>query len=758
MLNRLPNPRGETRRKLARERRIAAAEAAHARGQPPQPVNGELVKYDGKWPTNFSKGLPHDKKTGLVAPRAFKDFVRAINDANNPDEVYSFDVAIGPLDASTKHPGQPERDQNGHRPDSYSDRPGDPKQFSLEFKDVKNDPTKVVKVRNWESPRAGHVYDLEGPDAGALAISSFPKLGSHELNAEIAELYAMAYLRDVSVIELEENGGNDTKVVEVLTALNKLPWFSGNVGKLTEEETRRREARHKELLLTGASPTQLNRQTLFRGSAPGAKVGPFASQFLLIGNKGKQDPGGQPLASQVSSNPAQLTVLNVTAEGNTFAPAGIEKGYILWGAQQINQRLAVHKEEINYLGDWPAWLDVQNGADFRKLDLYWEDGRPRFITTLRDLATYVHFDALYQAYLNAYLLLGGFEARFEVGVPSGQNHPTRGSFATFGPPHFQTLLTEVASRALKAVRRQKFNWQLRGRPEYLAAMLSVAASDPAELGPAQADAVQTLNALDDAGVFSFSAHIHSQLPDTLVPRDGVEQPTGPSTLHLLPQAFPEGSPMHPSYGAGHATVAGACVTILKAVFQTYVDPRLYPKRNPLDPTMYEAPDFTQPEWWREDKRLTLDQIGLDLDEDGNPLPGQKPKLEFIYRPPALESGFKPPKKDELKKAGGANQLTLIGEFNKLAANIAIARNIAGVHYYIDYYASLRLGERVAAGILEEQLLTYPEPVSFRFESFDGDRVVLRGTGDGQTIERYVYDTTRKSEVTYQEWWKRHFED
>src|SRR5207253_6737252 len=36
---------------------------------------------------------------------------------------------------------------------------------------------------------------------------------------------------------------------------------------------------------------------------------------------------------------------------------------------------------------------------------------------------------------------------------------------------------------------------------------------------------------------------------------------------LLPMAFPEGSPTHPAYGAGHATVAGACVTILKAWFK-----------------------------------------------------------------------------------------------------------------------------------------------------------------------------------------------
>jgi hypothetical protein len=36
--------------------------------------------------------------------------------------------------------------------------------------------------------------------------------------------------------------------------------------------------------------------------------------------------------------------------------------------------------------------------------------------------------------------------------------------------------------------------------------------------------------------------------------------------YLMPMAFPEGCSQHPSYGAGHATVAGACTTILKAFF------------------------------------------------------------------------------------------------------------------------------------------------------------------------------------------------
>ncbi|HKG72402.1 MAG TPA: hypothetical protein VKA87_10905 [Nitrososphaeraceae archaeon] len=35
---------------------------------------------------------------------------------------------------------------------------------------------------------------------------------------------------------------------------------------------------------------------------------------------------------------------------------------------------------------------------------------------------------------------------------------------------------------------------------------------------------------------------------------------------FLSQTFTEGSPTHPSYGAGHATVAGAFATILKAFF------------------------------------------------------------------------------------------------------------------------------------------------------------------------------------------------
>ena len=68
-------------------------------------------------------------------------------------------------------------------------------------------------------------------------------------------------------------------------------------------------------------------------------------------------------------------------------------------------------------------------------------------------------------------------------------------------------------------------------------------------------------------------------------------------------------------------------------------------------------------------------------------------------------------------------LTLEGELNKLAANISIGRNMAGVHYYSDYYDSLRMGEAIAIGMLEEQALCYPtDDFVLSVPTFDGEIV------------------------------------
>ncbi|HTB19179.1 MAG TPA: vanadium-dependent haloperoxidase, partial [Bryobacteraceae bacterium] len=117
--------------------------------------------------------------------------------------------------------------------------------------------------------------------------------------------------------------------------------------------------------------------------------------------------------------------------------------------------------------------------------------------------------------------------------------------------------------------------------------------------------------------------------------------------YFLPHAFPEGCPQHPSYGQGHGTVAGACATVVKAWF------------NDLAP---------------------LSSI---------------PGLANIVQP--SEDGF------SLVPYEGsdAGQLTIGGEMNKLAANIAIGRNHAGVHWRHDYADSLPLGEAVAIAVLND---------------------------------------------------------
>lgn len=61
---------------------------------------------------------------------------------------------------------------------------------------------------------------------------------------------------------------------------------------------------------------------------------------------------------------------------------------------------------------------------------------------------------------------------------------------------------------------------------------------------------------------------------------------------------------------------------------------------------------------------------------------------------------------------GSN-LTVGGELNKLAANIALGRNTAGVHWRSDGIEGLKLGEAVAMGILTDLRATYPE----RFADF-----------------------------------------
>jgi len=311
------------------------------------------------------------------------------------------------------------------------------------------------------------------------------------------------------------------------------------------------------------------------------------------------------------------------------------------GANFIEQKMRTVIEGVDYLTQYSDWLEVQNGCVPQESDQF--DPVRRYIRNGRDLAQWVHVDVLFQAYFHACLILltppstdpksGGIGAPLNIGNPYN-NSRTQDGFGTFGRAYIKTIMVEVATRALKAVWFQKWFVHRRLRPE------------------------------------AFGGRVHNHLTGAAeypIDPDILDSPVLDEVFNLygtflLPQAFPEGSPLHPSYGAGHATVAGACVTILKALFdESFIIP------NPV----VVRPD------------------GLSLDPYTGP------------------------------------DLTVRNELNKLAANIAIARNFAGIHWRSDYVESLKLGEAVAIGILRDQRLTYNENFNgFTFTKFDGTTITV----------------------------------
>lgn len=358
-------------------------------------------------------------------------------------------------------------------------------------------------------------------------------------------------------------------------------------------------------------------QTIFRGCSAGDTVGPYLSQFLL------HDIG--------------------------------------YGSLTISQRQKTVKGEKNYLTDYNEWLHIQNGGTPAVEDDF--DPTPRYMRNMRDLGQYVHVDALYEAYLNACLILLDHGARFDPGNPyvaPNPNQKTQIGFGTFGGPHILSLLTEVATRALKAVWWQKWSINRRLRPEAYGGLIHLKQ--------------------EGVGGVKKNYPIDSQILNS----KALKRVHDRFGSYLLPMAFPEGSPTHPAYGAGHATVAGACVTILKAWFDE--DQLIQDLAKPM-------------------KAKVPNDGGTDLVDYSGP------------------------------DAGG---LTVGGELNKVAANIAIGRNMAGVHWRSDYLESVKLGERVALFILNKQRKDYNEKGwSFTLTTFEGKKVTVNRNGvfeDGKALD------------------------
>ncbi len=311
---------------------------------------------------------------------------------------------------------------------------------------------------------------------------------------------------------------------------------------------------------------------------------------------------------------------------------------LTFGAGLIVQQYQTYNAGADFMTDFPSFLACQNGAPVGSNSL---DPTRRFLRNGRDIGAWVHVDVLYQAYFQACLYLVGIGAKLNAGNPYAPGNPAavnQAGFGTFGVPYLKGILAAVTSRALKSQWYQKWFVHRALRPEAYGGLVHL------KLGNIKPD-----------------YPIHPDAADS----DAVARTFSKNGNYLLPMEFPEGCPQHPAYGSGHATVAGACITVLKAFFdETQVI------QNPVVPT---------------DDGLTL-------------VPYDGP---------------------------GADQMTVGGELNKIASNVAMGRNIAGVHWRTDAEEAMKLGEAVAIVVLRDEKACYNEEFAgFTFTKLDGSQITV----------------------------------
>jgi hypothetical protein len=319
-----------------------------------------------------------------------------------------------------------------------------------------------------------------------------------------------------------------------------------------------------------------------------------------------------------------------------------------FGQYPVTQKYLHYKSGQDFVfKDLKTWVDVQNGS-VPEGDIL-PDGEALFLHDGRGFSSWTRVDVLYQAYFTAMLVLQSIHA------PPNAGNPYRGSnvengFGTFGGPDVSAALAEVASRAINAVWYQKWNVHLRPRPEAIGGLVHLIK-------------IGQQNKTD------------CKLSHVILDSVGLQRSFDKYKTWLLSQAFPEGSPTHPSYPTGHGTVGGACITVLKFFF--------------------------------DGKQKLADILGNIAVPKKPQVPTKDGKNTVDYT------------------ASDAGALTVNGELNKLGHNVSFGHGIhAGIHWRSDTDTSLLLGERVALNFLRERARTYNEPFQIEIQKFDGTTATI----------------------------------
>lgn len=309
--------------------------------------------------------------------------------------------------------------------------------------------------------------------------------------------------------------------------------------------------------------------------------------------------------------------------------------------------------------DISVWYKLQQGK-YRPKSL---QNKTKFTYTPRVLGAKVHNDPLFQFYYNAALIC----LQNNI-IPEIYNHNKTTAWTSGGPPNILASVAHVCQGALRVAWYSKYSQTMKIRPEVLAQRINLAENPPTGFDISRVPGL-------------------SKIKTNMKIGQGILDLISDSTFNkyqnfLLLNQFMEGSPTHPSSPAGHAVVAGAGVTILKAMFLCH------DKSNKPIP-------------WGESNRKVYVSMNGDTQDEYN--------------------------------GDDIHNMTIVGELNKLASNITLGRNFAGVHYRCDGDCGLKLGESYAISYLLDMTKELHESQSGLFEGwtlekFDGSIVKIASTG------------------------------
>ncbi len=382
-------------------------------------------------------------------------------------------------------------------------------------------------ARQLVSPQAALMFSLEGRPTQLFHGYTPAKLTSAEGAAQMIEVYLQAICRHV---RFEDYG----------TGLNTDA--DGKGGSKTQQAA---------IILNNlgdafkgprdSSNGTVTPAVLFRGIGQGVDKGPYVSQFSL-------------------QNICPMSSFNLVFRKQFFPTPALREFGVTWS----------------------DFIALENGNIPRPYAYDRDFGPAHLPTNGADMTSIFHNDGPCEAFYYAAQIL------FENNFPPAPDlpyfngtMPNEAAFISAGPVEVFCIMAAASQEAIQAAWAQKWLAHRNRRPEAFAGLVHVAkttGTNPFNLH----ESLFNSTLLDLILEYNQRQSDPAIVPDV---RDRLS--LADASTYLLSQVYAESSPLHPSYTSGHAAIAGACATVLKAYFKgdALIKDHMTPvKVDPNDPT------------------------------------------------------------------------------------------------------------------------------------------------------------------------------